>query len=264
VRDTWPASVLLFGAVAAALWAAGPFEGLPALAPSGGAAAAGFGATAAALLVLGVGLAGALLVWLAGRRARAAAQWLVLAATAFGLFLLLVPLVLAAGGDALAWSAAGLVAGCAALLLRRPGWPSWSAGALAAGGFAGLLGAVAGLAVLCVVVAAVCAYDAWSVRRHRMAAVSDAVRGLGAGLEVGPPAAFSLGLGDLLLPAAVVAAASDPRHAAAGPAGVGSTFGLAAGFILLAWSVRRGGDSPGTPFLCGGALAGAAAGLLFG
>lgn len=261
MRAAWPVGVLLALSVAAALWAATPFRGFGELAPTGAAEAGGVGAAAAAVLVLGVALTGALIVYLARREARTPVQWFLLAATAFGLLLLLAPLAVAAGAGPLAWLAAAGAAAAAAWLLRRRGWPAWTAAALAAGGYAGLLAAVAGLAALAVAVAAVVLYDAWAVRRRRMAEVAVAAESLGgAALQVGDPARFSLGLGDLILPAAIVGAAADPSGAGLPGAGWAAA-GLALGFLGLAVGVRRWGELPGTPFLCAGALAGAVAGL---
>jgi len=263
VRGTWPVALLLLASVAAALWAAQPFWDLGKLAPSGGGEAAGVGAGAGVALVAAVALVGVLLVWLARKDARRAVRWFMLAAIAFGLLLLLVPLIVD-DGRPLAWAGGVLVAAATAWLLRGAGAPAWTAAALAAGGYAGMLAAVAGLAVLAVAVAAVCLYDAWAVRRKRMARVADAAEALAAPLQVGRPGRLSLGLGDLLLPAALVAAAADPSRPAAmgATAALAGCIGLLIGLMALAWAVRRGGDTPGTPFLCGGALAGIAAGLL--
>ena len=263
MRGTWPVAILLLASVAAALWAAQPFWDLGALAPSSGAEAAGIGVGAGIALVVAVALVGALLVWLARKDARRAVRWFMLAAIAFGLLLLLVPFIVD-DGSALAWAGGALVAGATAWLLRGAGAPAWTAAALAAGGYAGMLAAVAGLAVLAIAVAAVCLYDAWAVRRRRMARVADAAESLAAPLQVGRPGRLSLGLGDLLLPAALVAAAADPSRAGstATMAALAGCAGLLLGLVALAWAVRRGGDTPGTPFLCGGALAGIAVGLL--
>jgi hypothetical protein len=260
VRAAWPVALLLLLSAAAAVWAALPFRGYGGLAPQDAAVAVRVGAAVAVVLVLAVALVGVLLVALARREARTPVQWFLLAATGFGLLLLLAPLAVAAGAGPLAWLAATAAAATAAWLLRRPGWPAWTAAALAAGGYAGLLAAVAGLAVLAVADAAAALYDAWAVRRRRMGEVAAAAESLGAAgsLQVGDPSRFSLGLGDLILPAAVVGAAADP----AGPGLLGALWaalGLALGFLLLAGAVRRWGDLPGTPFLCAGALAGAAA-----
>jgi presenilin-like A22 family membrane protease len=263
VRGTWPVAILLLAAIAAALWAAQPFWDLGALAPSGGAGAAGFGAATAAVLVAAIGLVGALLVWLARKDARRAVRWFMLAAIAFGLLLCFAPLIVDDGRLG-AWLGGVAVAAALAWILRGPGAPAWTAAAFAAGGYAGMLAAIAGLAVLVVAVAAVCLYDAWAVRRKRMAAVADAADALAAPLQVGRPGRLSLGLGDLLLPAALVAAAADPSRgpAASMAAALAGAVGVLVGLAALAWAVRRGGDTPGTPFLCGGALAGIAAGLL--
>ena len=262
MRGTWPVAILLLASVAAALWAAQPFWDLGALAPSGGGEAATFGLGAGVALVAAVALVGSLIVWLARKDARRAVRWFMLAAIAFGLLLLLVPFIVD-DGSALAWAGGVLVAGATAWLLRGAGAPAWTAASLAAGGYAGLLAGVAGLAVLAVVVAAVCLYDAWAVRRKRMARVADAADALAAPLQVGRPGRLSLGLGDLLLPAALVAAAADPsRGSLATTAALAGCAGLLLGLAALAWAVRRGGDTPGTPYLCGGALAGIAAGLL--
>lgn len=260
MRAAWPVAVLLALSAAGALWAALPFRGFEPLAPSEPGTAGGFGVAAAIVLVLAIALVGIVLMALARREARTPVQWFLLAATAFGLLLLLAPLAVAAGAGPLAWLVAVAGAAAAAWLLRRPGWPAWTAASLASGGYAGLLAAVAGLAVLAVAVAAVALYDAWAVRRRRMGEVAMAAEILGAGasLQVGDPSRFSLGLGDLILPAAVVGAAADP----AGPGLVGALWaglGLALGFLLLAGAVRRWGELPGTPFLCAGALAGAVA-----
>jgi presenilin-like A22 family membrane protease len=248
-------------AVAAALWAAQPFWDLGALAPSGGVEAAQVGAATAAALVAAIGLVGALLVWLARKDARRAVRWFMLAAIAFGLLLCLAPLIVDDGRLG-AWLGGAAVAAALAWILRGPGAPAWTAAALAAGGYAGMLAAIAGLAVLVVAVAAVCLYDAWAVRRKRMARVADAADALAAPLQVGRPGRLSLGLGDLLLPAALVAAAADPSRPGATVATLAGCVGLLAGLAALAMAVRRGGDTPGTPFLCGGALAGIMAGLL--
>jgi presenilin-like A22 family membrane protease len=261
VRGAWPVGLLLLASVAGALWAAQPFWSLARIAPEGGTAAAGIGAGAAIALVVAVAAVGALVIWLARKDARRVVRWFLLAAVAFGLLLLLVPLV-ASSPAPWGWVAAIAAASTLAWLTRGAGWPTWSASALAAGGYAGLLAAVAGLPVLAAAVAAVALYDTWAVRRTRMARVADAAHALEAPLQVGEPARFSLGLGDLILPAALVAAAADPRRPHGMAAALGGALGLAAGFVALAWAVRRGGDTPGTPYLCGGALAGIAAGLL--
>lgn len=252
--------LLLLVSVAAAVWAAQPFFELNQIAPQGGAAAAGVGATTALVLAAaGVGV-GILLVWLARKDAGRAVRWFMRAAIAFGLLLLLVPFVADSPWPWL-WAVAIAVAANATWLLRRPGWHSWTASALAAGGYAGLLGAMARLAVLCVAVALVCAYDAWAVRRQAMGRAADAAEALGAALQVGGPARLSLGLGDLILPAAVVAAAAAPSGG--GPwVAAAAVLGLALGFLALTRAVRRNGDTPGTPYLCGGALLGVALALL--
>jgi presenilin-like A22 family membrane protease len=267
VRGAWPVALLLLASVAAALWAAQPFRDLGQFAPQGGEEAAGAGLGAAAVLVAAIAAVGVLVVWLARKDARRAVRWFMLAAVAFGLLLGLVPVVLGLGGTAWAWAGAALAAGLAAWLLRGAGAPGWTAAALAAGGYAGMLAALAGLAVLAVLVAAVCIYDAWAVRRRRMAAVADAADRLGAPLQVGRATrrgGLSLGLGDLLLPAALVAAAADPSLGAGGLPALAGGVGLLAGLATLSMAVARGGDTPGTPFLCGGALAGIAAGLAAG
>jgi presenilin-like A22 family membrane protease len=260
VRGTWPVAILLLVSVAAALWSAQPFWDLGALAPTGGRAAATVGAGAAIALVAAIVLVGLLLVWLARKRARQAVRWFMLAAVAFGLLLCLTPFIVDHPSPA-AWLGGVAVAAALAWTLRGPGAPAWTGATLAAGGYAGMLAAVAGLAVLVVAVAAVCLYDAWAVRRHRMGAVADAADALGAPLQVGRPGRLSLGLGDLLLPAALVAAAADPSRSGGAVAALAACVGLLAGLALLAWTVRRGADTPGTPFLCGGALAGIAAAL---
>ncbi|HUR24541.1 MAG TPA: presenilin family intramembrane aspartyl protease [Candidatus Thermoplasmatota archaeon] len=261
MRGTWPVALLLLASVATALWAAQPFWDLGALAPRGGSEAATIGLAAGFALVAAVALVGVLLIWLARKDARRAVRWFMLAAIAFGLLLGLTPFIVD-DGTPLAWAGGILVAAAAAWLLRGAGAPAWTAAAVAAGGYAGLLAAVAGLAVLTVVAAAVCLYDAWAMRRKRMARVADAADALAAPLQVGRPGRLSLGLGDLLLPAALVAASADPtRGPTATVAALAGCAGLLAGLVLLAWMVRRGGDTPGTPFLCGGALAGIGAGL---
>jgi presenilin-like A22 family membrane protease len=247
-------------AVAAGVWAARPFQDLPEVVPSGGGAAAGAGlAIAVAGVVLLAGVAAAL-VWAARRDLDRALRLVLRAAIAFGLVLLVVPLVLLAPGwmpTLAAWLAAVVLAGEATWLLRRPGWPAWTAAALAAGGYAGMAAGVAGLAVLAIVCAGVALYDVWAVRRTSMAAAADAVDRMALPLAVGTArAGLSLGLGDLVLPAALVAAAAPHGW----PVVAGAALGLAAGFALLAAAVRRA-DMPGIPFLCGGALAGLAAGL---
>ena len=266
MRGAWPVALLLLASVAAALWAARPFRDLGALAPAGGGEAAGVGLGAAAVLLAAIAAVGVLVVWLARKDARRAVRWFMLAAIAFGLLLGLVPLVLGLGGAGWAWLGAAALAGLAAWMLRGAGAPAWTAAALAAGGYAGMLAALAGLAVLAVLVAAVCAYDAWAVRRRSMGAVADAADRLEAPLQVGRATrrgGLSLGLGDLLLPAALVAAAADPAlpGGGGGLAAVAGAIGLLAGLAALSRAVARGGDTPGTPFLCGGALAGIAAGL---
>jgi presenilin-like A22 family membrane protease len=254
-------AALLGLAVAAALWAAQPWADLPEVVPSSGTGAARAGSAIAVAGVVLLAAVAAALTWAARRNLDRALRLLLRAAVAFGLLLLLVPLVLLAPDPvpaAAAWLAAIVAAGEATWLLRRPGWPSWTAAALAAGGFAGMAAGVAGLAVLAIVCAAVALYDAWAVRRHSMvqaAAVSDR---MSLPLTVGTArGGLSLGLGDLLLPAAVLAAAA---AYGAWPLALAAA-GLAAGFAALAAGVRHT-DLPGIPFLCGGALAGAAAGLL--
>lgn len=264
MRGAWPVAILLLASVAAALWAAQPFWDLGRIAPAGGGAAAGIGLGAGVALALAVALAGAVLVWLARRDARRLVRWVMLAAVAFGLLLCLAPIILhERGGDGAlaAWIGGTAFATVAAYALRGAGAPAWTAAALAAGGYAGMLAAVAGLAVLALVVAAVCLYDAWAVRGRRMAAVADAAEALGAPLQVGRRSRLSLGLGDLLLPAALVAAAAEPGRPGAMAAALAGCIGVLLGLAVLARTVRRGGDMPGTPFLCGGALTGIAAGL---
>ncbi|MHB1261165.1 MAG: presenilin family intramembrane aspartyl protease [Thermoplasmatota archaeon] len=261
MRGAWSLAILLLAAVAAALWAAQPFWDLGAIAPTGGGGAATVGAGAAAALVAAILLVGVLLVWLARKDAGRLVRGFMLAAIAFGLLLGLAPLIVD-NGTLPAWLGGVAVAVALAWILRGAGAPAWTAATLAAGGYAGLLAAVAGLAVLVVIVAGVCLYDAGAVRRTRMARVAVAADALAAPLQVGRPGRMSLGLGDLLLPAALVAAAADPSRPGSAVAALAGCVGLLAGLAALSWAVRRSGDTPGTPFLCGGALAGIAVGLL--
>ncbi|MFA5943651.1 MAG: presenilin family intramembrane aspartyl protease [Candidatus Thermoplasmatota archaeon] len=261
MRGAWPVAILLLVSVAAALWSAQPFWDLGTIAPSGGSEAATVGLGAGIALVAGVASVGVFLVWLARKNARAAVRWFMLAAIAFGLLLGLAPFIVD-DGSAAAWLGGAVVASAAAWFLRGDGARAWAAAALAAGGYAGMLAAVAGLAVLVVIVAAVCLYDAWAVRRNRMARVADAADALEAPLQIGRRSQLSLGLGDLLLPAALVAAAADPSRFGAAWTALAGCAGLLAGLAALSLAVRRSGDTPGTPFLCGGTLGGIAAGLL--
>ena len=116
---------------------------------------------------------------------------------------------------------------------------------------------VGGLAVLALVTAAIALYDAWAVRRASMGQVAAAADAVAAPLTVGSAdAGLSLGLGDLLLPAALVAAAAGYGVAVA----AGAVAGAGAGLLLLASAVRRA-DTPGIPYLAGGTLAGIVLGL---
>jgi presenilin-like A22 family membrane protease len=250
--------LLLALTVAAAWWAAHPFSNLPDVLPQQGPAAASAGAaTSVAFIVLLAGAA-ALLVWAARRDLDRAAHAVVRVAIAFGLLLLLVGLVLAAPGPAwLAWTAALLLAAAAAWALRRPGPPAWLASALAAGGYAGMLGAVAGVVALSMLVVAVAVYDAWAVRRASMGRAANASDQLALPLTVGDASAgLSLGVGDLAVPAALVAAAAGfgVVH------GVAAAVGLALGFASVVAASRRR-DVAGIPFLGGGALLGLAVAL---
>lgn len=254
-------AALLALAVAAALWAVRPFRDLPEIVPEGGGAEGARAGTAIAIIgiVLLVGVA-ALLVWAVRKDLDRAVRLVVRAAIAFGLMLLLVPLVLAAPPTVpagIAWAAAALAAIALAWLLRE-GWPAQVAAALAAGGFAGMAAGVFALAILALVTAAIALYDAWAVRRAAMGQVAAAADQVAAPLTVGSvEAGLSLGLGDLLVPAALVAAAAG--HGA-WPA-IGAAVGLAAGLVALTAAVRRA-DAPGIPYLAGGTLGGIVLGLL--
>jgi presenilin-like A22 family membrane protease len=251
---------LLALSVAGALWAERPFRDLPEVVPQEGADAGGAGLAVAAVAVLLLAAAAAALVWAARRDLGRAVRLLTGAAIAYGLLLLLLPALLWVGAPAAGWVTAALVAAALAWWLAAPGWPSWLAAALAAGGLAGMAAGVAGPLVLAIAVVAVAAYDAWAVRRRSMGAASSAAEAMGLPLSVGrAEAGLSLGLGDLLLPAAVVASAVRLGW----PAVALSALGLALGFALLAWQVSRR-DLPGLPLLGGGALLGLAAGWALG
>lgn len=251
-------SLLLALSVLGALWAERPFRDLPDVVPQQGGEAGGAGLAVALAAVLLLAAAAAALVWAARRDLGRAVRLLTRAAIGYGLFLLLLPAVLRAGAPLAGWVAAALVAAALAWWLEAPGWPSWLAAALAAGGLAGMAAGVAGPLVLAVVVAAVAGYDVWAVRRRSMFTAASAADSMALPLSVGrAEAGLSLGVGDLLLAAAVVASAVP----LGGPAVALAAFGLALGFSVLAWKAGRR-DVPGIPFLCGGALAGIAVALV--
>lgn len=259
MRGLLPVAGLMALAIAAGLWAVGPFRDLPETVPQEGGAAAGVGSAIAAVGILLLVAAAAALVWAVRKDLDRAVRLVVRAAIAFGLLLLLVRPVLSAPDvvpTGLAWALAAAAAITLAWLLRD-GWPAQVAAALAAGGFAGMAAGIAGLAVLALVTAAIALYDAWAVRRAAMGRVAAAADAVAAQLTVGSQeAGLSLGLGDLLLPAALVAAAFGHGALVA----IGGALGTAAGLVVLARVAQRA-DAPGIPYLAGGGLAGTALGL---